>query len=90
MIIVQLTHRQAQTKSDFGGHFDLPSFDPYAAKYHNVYCPWGCQRLVGEEALVGQLHANYLLKIKPTPLYAFCHQVLQDIHMNEHRQTESD
>ena len=67
----------------------LPSIAPYAAKYEDV-AP-GVPNDVLEKkllrSLVGQLHAKYLLKIKPTPLYAFRHQVLQDMHMNEHIQT---
>ena len=37
--------------------------------------------------LVKKLHGKDLLKIKPTLLYALRHQVLQDIHINEHKQT---
>ena len=67
----------------------LPSIAAYAAKYHDfdpgVPNDVLVKKLLG--SVVGQLHAKYPLKIRPTPLYAFRHQVLGDKHMNEHIQT---
>ena len=67
----------------------LSSIAPYAAKYHDVAPVVPTDVLVKKllRSLVCQLHAKYLLKIKPPPLYAFRYQVLQDIRMNEHIQT---